>query len=495
MMAMTSVTDVPPLAVVVRSMFSEMFPGVLPTLDESPRSPHPSSIRLANGDSITELSTGTEDSTEPTDASPPRLVGSDDGTNVRGHILEAQNLTLNEPDKPTPNLAQSIHDNISHRLTPPENREAAEAARSRPTEQIAERPDELGLSTALRQPTHTAPALPEGLFEKDPLAEATKLLVQLRLDADRPTQLERMSLPELVMEKADIKFILTEFERRCAGNGGVAAKTVMRSLYMRYREVKDRVQKSAQARVAISAVVPDSVREHAAEPKQNLGSGLSAFSLSQSHSHVSSAPSITLVGGSSIANVKSALVGAAVTPWADPDNALLHVEEVMRSMRDRNGRPHEIERMSQAEKMHEKRDLKRVLAEFEQGFEVARGRPPVDTDKEKLRPAYARYKKIRALVQQTGNSHTGNVILGASGVVAARGPSQAELLSEKRKLQRKLTDFEKQFRQTAGHSPQSARDREPMKAEWARYRQLKSILADSTGLRRQALTYDSGGED
>jgi hypothetical protein len=163
---------------------------------------------------------------------------------------------------------------------------------------------------------------------------------------------------------------------------------------------------------------------------------------------------------------------------------------------NRSGSP---ERWSLSELQADKKMLKHLLANVENQLKRKSGLAQLPkTLKEPYRPIYQQYKQVKALLSNKSPPQSNEAIspldskrsLKSAPSVGEQNPgpgrlSQTEvrsemiekMKSEKRMLQLKLTKFEKEFETLKGRSIKFARDIAPVRAEWIRYKALKTELA------------------
>jgi len=138
----------------------------------------------------------------------------------------------------------------------------------------------------------------------------------------------------------------------------------------------------------------------------------------------------------------------------------------------------------------EKKAVKSALAKKNQLLSKKLGRELSKADKEVYRPVYELYHKLKALIKaksvekdkdkdkdkkkKSPHSQTASPSLSAS--VALTQLTTQQLLAEKKALQIKLNQFEKQFQKLKGRNIKYQSDILPVRAEWNRYKFLKSQL-------------------
>eukprot|EP00698_Gefionella_okellyi_P012193 TRINITY_DN3264_c0_g1_i2.p1 TRINITY_DN3264_c0_g1~~TRINITY_DN3264_c0_g1_i2.p1 ORF type:complete len:378 (+),score=90.37 TRINITY_DN3264_c0_g1_i2:790-1923(+) len=165
-------------------------------------------------------------------------------------------------------------------------------------------------------------------------------------------------------------------------------------------------------------------------------------------------------------------------------------QESLKKERVAAGRPAELSRMISIQLKAEKSAIKRELRQYDSQFAALFGREPTKHDKEPMRPLYQRYKDVKQLL---------SAALAKPGVAAPAAPAaqstrtaptptsddpaeisamHSQLKAEKRALQVKLTEFQKEFVRKTGRKVKYREDRLPMEEEYQRYKAIKSKMAE-----------------
>eukprot|EP01001_Neometanema_parovale_P011908 NODE_816_length_2066_cov_73.387545_g776_i0.p1 GENE.NODE_816_length_2066_cov_73.387545_g776_i0~~NODE_816_length_2066_cov_73.387545_g776_i0.p1 ORF type:complete len:656 (+),score=106.72 NODE_816_length_2066_cov_73.387545_g776_i0:61-1968(+) len=196
----------------------------------------------------------------------------------------------------------------------------------------------------------------------------------------------------------------------------------------------------------------------------------------------------------------------------DLDQPYVSVLQRLARRRTRSRRPTNVSDMTKEQMREEKRSIKMELKNFDTLFIAKHRRVPEKKDKEPLREVYALYKSIKHAIEDTHQPTTsvqppaaataGPVFVAAPKpsipqpqVVTAAAPPAAVPLSaanltdhelhalkqEKRDLKKKLCSYQARFKETFDREVTTKKDREPMAAEYERYRELKSCLKEIDG--------------
>lgn len=175
------------------------------------------------------------------------------------------------------------------------------------------------------------------------------------------------------------------------------------------------------------------------------------------------------------------------------------VRKLLHQLQLKHGRPANIHEMTKEQLVAEKADVKRVLLHYESRFAGVHGRAPTRAEKAKLRSMYHRNKDLKKAIAGellplpaaagadggSGGSASSPARLSSTGEMQMpnAGPGTAlglrinfaQLKREKKTLQIQLNQFKADFVAEHGKPPSSG-DRQHLKAEFVRYKELKTQM-------------------
>jgi hypothetical protein len=187
----------------------------------------------------------------------------------------------------------------------------------------------------------------------------------------------------------------------------------------------------------------------------------------------------------------------------DPQLGIL---ERINMKRKREMRTDIFDQMSLEELKLEKHILKQELRYFEDLFYQMNGFEPTNEDKNTLRPVYHRYKTVKGRIDKFQRSNSLSTVhpsiggsgvqtptslvekrrrrtlnltssaIGTSSILEIKDEKYQEIKQEKRELQKKLLDFEKDFFEKNGRKVTKKSDREGMEEIYEKYSEIKIKL-------------------
>jgi hypothetical protein len=180
-----------------------------------------------------------------------------------------------------------------------------------------------------------------------------------------------------------------------------------------------------------------------------------------------------------------------VVDLKDPQIGIL---ERINIKRKREMRTDIFDQMSLEELKLEKNILKQELRHFEDLFYQTNGFEPTNEDKNTLRPIYHRYKTVKGRIDKFQRSNSLSTVhptltdqvenqrrrktlnLTTTALTEIKDENYQQLKQEKRELQKKLLEFEKEFFEKNGRKVTKKSDREGMEETYEKYSEIKSKL-------------------